>query len=255
MQLWTPEHVMAQIPAMLLMIVISVVLHIWLRKKSFTVRIIPLQVIAVLIVLLEVGKQAVSISRGYDLYHLPFHFCSLFIFMLPIAAFYRGRGAEKLRGLTAALCASVVLLMLIYPNLIFGPWDVTGFFGDYLAAHTVLFHNLVMLAFCLFPALALHEPVKGEIKLSVWFILGFSLVAAVMSQVFKTNYANMYTCNVPPAETLRLAIVDAIGYVPTQILYDAILAALNVLFVLLSYYLYRLILRAMKRIDERKKHG
>ena len=80
--------------------------------------------------------------------------CSLFIFMLPIMAFYKGKYQQRVRGITAALCASVFTLMLIYPNLIYGGGSVDSFFREYMSFHTVVFHNLVMLAFLLLPALA-----------------------------------------------------------------------------------------------------
>ena len=83
MGLWTPEHAATLLPAVVVMIAISLLLRKWLINKSFETRMIPVKVIAVLLLLLELGKQAVSISRGYDLYHLPFHFCSLFLFMMP----------------------------------------------------------------------------------------------------------------------------------------------------------------------------
>ena len=77
----------------------------FLKENSFSVRVIPFQILACVIFLLEIGKQIVSLIRGYDLYHLPFHFCSLFIFMLPIAAFYRGRKKERVFAVTAAITA------------------------------------------------------------------------------------------------------------------------------------------------------
>ena len=113
MGLWTPEHAATLLPAVVVMIAISLLLRKWLINKSFETRMIPVKVIAVLLLLLELGKQAVSISRGYDLYHLPFHFCSLFLFMMPAMAFYRGKHQEKVFAITTSLCASCTLLMLI----------------------------------------------------------------------------------------------------------------------------------------------
>ena len=56
-------------------------------------------VLAVILLLLEVGKQTLSIMRGYSLYHIPLHYCSLFIFMLPVMAFYRGKHMDKVGGM------------------------------------------------------------------------------------------------------------------------------------------------------------
>ena len=258
MQLWTPEHVRTLLPALAFMILFSALLGRLLRNKSDKIRMLPLQIIAVILVLIEIGKQVISLIRGYDLYHLPFHYCSIFIFMLPLAAFYRGKKQAELRGVTAALCAAVFLLMMIYPNLIYSAFDVTNFFGDYMCFHTVFFHNLVMLSFLFFLSLNLHtsENTKAEARSVCIFITVFSAVAAVMSQILKTNYANMYSCNVPPLENVRIAAQEILGYVPTQILYDLAVSVLQILFTLMTYGLYRLLrflfIGLQKKLAEKK---
>ncbi len=246
MELWTPQHIRTLLPSLAVMLVIGLVLRLTLGGKSFKIRMIPVQVIAVALLLLEIGKQAVSFSRGYDLYHIPLHFCSLFIFAMPAMAFYRGKHQKQVFGVTSALCGSVFLLMLIYPNLIYGSWNIEGFFRDYLDFHTVAFHNLVMLAFVLIVALNLHTPGEtGEHKAVILFMLGFCAVSAAMAQILKTNFANFYQCNIPPLEQVRLSLGEIIGAVPTQLLYILIVSALNVFFVLGVYQLFRLLARLL----------
>ena len=242
MQLWSHEHAYTLLPAVVLMLLIAVGLRFAIGKKQMKVRMIPFQVLSVLLVIIEIGKQIVSYSGGYDLYHLPFHFCSLFIFSLPIMSFYQGRYVNIVRGVTAALCASMTLLLLIYPCLIYSAWDIQHYFNDYLAFHTVTFHNIVVFEFILIVALGLHTPEpKGEPKAAAVCTLIFSVVAASMSHLLKTNYANFYSCNVPPLEQLRLSVQAAIGVVPTALLYASIVTALQILFVLMCYWLYRLL--------------
>jgi hypothetical protein len=193
---------------------------------------------------LEIGKQAVSLSRGYDLYHLPFHFCSLFIFMLPIMAFYKGKHMQKVRAVTAALCASVFLMMLIYPSLIYSAWDITHFTSDYMAFHTVLFHNIVMFAFVLIVALGIHTPEqKGEQKAALLFIVCFCVISATMAQLLKTNYNNFYTCNIPVFEALRLAVQQALGAGAAQAFYICSVTVMDILFMWGAYWFYRLMRR------------
>ena len=240
MQLWSAEHAMTLIPAVVLMIAAAAVLRVWIGNKEMRVRMIPFQVLAALLVVLEIGKQAVSLSRGYDLYHLPFHFCSLFIFALPAMSLYRGKYVSIVRGVTAALCASMTLLLLIYPCLIYSAWDIQNYFNDYMAFHTVTFHNIVVFEFILIVALGLHTPQpKGEPKAAAIFTALFSVVAASMAHLLKTNYANFYRCNIPPLENLRLAVQDAMGVVPAALLYALIVTVLQILFVLMCYWLYR----------------
>jgi hypothetical protein len=242
MELWTKQHAVTLIPSVAVMIVLTLLLRCWLGDKTHKIRMIPIQIIAVVLLVLEAGKQGYSLYHGYDLYCLPFHFCSLFIFMLPAMAFYRGKYAQQVYAVTAALCASVFALMLIYPNLIYGSWNVDNYFKGYMDFHTVTFHNLVMLAFLLIPALRLHEPQpRGEVKAVLLFTVGFCVVSASMAHLLKTNYANYYTCNIPVLETVRLTVQEAVGALPAKLLYIAIVSALNVVFVYGSYWLYRLV--------------
>ena len=63
----------------------------------------------------------------------------------------------------------------------------------------------------------------------------------------KTNYANFYSCNIPPLETVRLTVAGAIGTGATQVLYAAIVSVLTVLFILGSYHLYCLIASKLRK--------
>ena len=64
MQLWTKEHALTLIPAIIIMLLLGLLARKTLGNKSRKIRMIPLQIIAVLLLLLEVGKQAVSLYRG-----------------------------------------------------------------------------------------------------------------------------------------------------------------------------------------------
>lgn len=250
MELWTAEHAKTLLPALAVMLVLAWVLQRVIGKKSHKIRMLPIQIIACLLVLLEIGKQAVSLAHGYDLYHLPFHFCSLFIFMLPIMAFYKGKHKQTVYAITASLCMAVCLLMLIYPALIYSDGNIREFFTNYISFHTVAFHNLVMLSAILIPVLKVHEPAKkGEGKAITLFMLCFCTVSAVMAQLLKTNFNNFYRCNIPPLETVRQIVENAWGSVPAMLLYVLIVTILDILFVLGAYRLYLL----MRHISQKEK--
>jgi len=252
MQLWTPEHARTLPPALLVMVALSLALRHFLKDKDRKIRMIPFQIITCLLLLLEVGKQGLSFARGYDLYHIPLHFCSLFLFVYPAASFYRGQHRQAVWSVTAGISAAVFLLMLIYPNLIYSPGNISNYFGDFFDFHTVTFHNLVMLGFLLIPALELHVPgEKGEARYVFWFMVAFSCVAAVMAQVLKTNFANFYSCNIPIFETLRTVVQPVIGYVFTQLIYVLCVAALQTAFTVGAYFVYRILARVALR--ERRK--
>lgn len=244
MQLWTKEHAVTLLPAVAVMIVIAAVLRLTIGKKDMKIRMIPFQILAVALFLLEVGKQVNSYRNGYDLYHLPFHFCSLFIFMLPIMAFYRGKYENTVRAITSALCASVFLLMMAYPCLIYSADNIKRFFVGYQDMHTVAFHNIVVFAFILIIALNLHTPaLKGEPKATAIFTVCFCAVSASMAHLLKTNFNNFYNCNIPPLEAVRVSVAASLGEGVAALVYVLIVTVLDILFVQMSYWMVRGLLR------------
>lgn len=253
MGLWTKNHAVTLIPAIVIMILLTVFLRRCLKEKPLRVRIIPLQVIAVLLLLLEVGKQVVSLSRGYDLYHLPFHFCSLFIFALPLAAFYKGQRSQAVYEVVSSWCASLFLIMLIYPSLIYSEWDVKNFFTEYMSFHTVSFHNLVMLAALLIPALEIGGKEGRKHKAVLLSTCGFCVVSATMAQLLKTNFAAFYSCNIPAFEEVRLSLQSTIGPVAAQALYVSVVAVITILFVWMAYGLLGILGR--KKLGRRNQNG
>lgn len=248
MELWSPAHIKTLLPAMGVMLLLSILLRVLLGKKDLKIRMIPVQIIAVILLALEVGKQVVSFSRGYDLYHIPLHFCSILLFTLPAMAFYNGKYVQQVRAVGTAICGAIFWLTAIYPCLIYSAGNIEGFFTNYLDAHTVLFHNLAMLAFMLIIALDLHAPAaKGEHKLIIVFLTAFCVIAAVASQLLQTNYAGFYHCNVPPIEEFRLMLQPIIGYWPAQLIYVGGLTAVHYGFVIGFYCLYKVIRRLLTK--------
>lgn len=244
MQLWTESHTKTLLPSVLVMIVVAIALRMWLGKKDIRVRKIPLQIVAALIILLEIGKQAVSAYGGYDLYHLPFHFCSLLIIAIPAMAFYRGKYTQQVDAVVSSLCASVFILTMAYPSLIYSAGNIAEFGTVFLSFHTVVFHNLAVFAFILIVALRLYTPARQkEEKYILLCVVIFCVVSAAMAQLLKTNYNNFYSCNIGPLESLRVLVQAKLGYGVTQILYILIVTVLDILFVQIAYLVYRLLFR------------
>lgn len=248
MTLWTPEHIRSLLPALGVMILVAMVLRHFLKDKPLRVRMIPIQILTVLLVLAEIGKQVLSFARGYDLYHIPLHFCSLFIFLLPVMAFYRGVHQEKVFAITSSLCMSMTLLLLIYPSLIYSAGNIRDFFHGYFDFHTVFFHNIVLFVTILIVTLCPHTgKSKGLWRPALVFTLVYCIIAAVMAQVLQVNFNNFYSCNVPPLEDLRISMQGTLGYWPTQILYVLIVTVLDIGFVQLSLRLHLLLRRIVNR--------
>lgn len=239
MVLWTPEHIQTLLPALGVMLVLAVLLRLWLGKKELRYRIIPLQVVAVILLLLEIGKQWDSFSRGYDLYHIPLHYCSLVLITLPLMAFYRGKHAATVREIACGVCAAVTLLTVIYPDLIYGAGNIQAYFREYQSFHTVTFHNLAIFACFLMLALNFREEGKAKVRSLAVFILVFCVVSATTAQLLETNYNNFYTCNIPPLEQLRQAVEAVVGTLAAKLLYVVIVTGMDIAFTLGAYSLYR----------------
>ena len=67
---------------MIIMWILGFVLRRFLLNAEYKTRLIPFQILAVILFVIEIIKQVNSYVDGYDLYCLPFHYCSLFISML-----------------------------------------------------------------------------------------------------------------------------------------------------------------------------
>lgn len=248
MTLWTPTHIRTLLPAIIVMLLIAAVLRLTLGKKSIKIRRIPFQILACLIVVLEIGKQALSLAQGYDLYTLPFHFCSMLIFLPFIMAFYRGKHERTVSCITTAVASATALLTVIYPDLIYSAQAVQEFTSNYFSFHTVFFHNLIILLFMLIIALELHDPApKGETKKVQAFILCYCAVAATMAHLLKTNFNNFYTCNIAPLEAVRQSVEASLGSAVAAICYVLIVTVLDILFVTGAYWFYRLIHRLLAK--------
>ena len=251
MQLWTPEHIKTVIPATIVMIVAAIILRLTIGKKSESVRFIPFQIVAVALFALELAKQAYQLSTDYDVYSLPFHFCSLFIFLPITMAFYRGKHDQKVRAITTMACAALFMFMMIYPELIYGAGNILAIETDLMSFHTVVFHNLAMFEFILIVALNLYVPnTKRDMKVLLIFFTVYCLFEAVMANILDTNFNSMYYNAIPPIENLRLAIHGAIGAFFGQTVYCLAVVVVDLLFVSLGYWIFRLIVLIINKISK-----
>ena len=260
MGLWTFTHLYQLSITILIFIVLGVIAAKTIGKCKTQVKYIPLQVIAVILLVLEVMKQINAAKSGtYDLYALPFHYCSLFLYLLPLHAFYRGKYSHITDTAAFACLASLFFDMLIMPANIYSDGNIKNcmrvfesfdYFGDF---HTVIFHNLVLLYFVLTIALRLYKiNTKHDMKVMTVFLAIYVTIAAILSYSLKVNFHNLYKCNIGFIEDVRLAVVDAIGVFGT-ILYVVLLFILTILFAYAAYFLTRLIIKVVDKISGKKE--
>lgn len=250
MGLWTWTHFWGIVPAFIVFVGIAVLLGFTLKNKSNTVKRIPLQVIAAVIIILEILKQVISLSRGYDLYHLPFHYCSLFIYLLPLHAFAFGKFKKYIDGITFATCASLFLFFLIIPTILYPASAFTTYFKDFFNFHTVTFHHLVVLYFFIAIALKQFElKVKRDFPIMAVVLSVYVIIATALSYILKVNFQNLRQCNFGALENIRVAMNNAIGFFG-QAIYIFLIFIGTTLFGYLSYFLISLF---YKHVILRKK--
>jgi len=203
--MWTNDEKFVLPLTLGLILIISLIFCLWLRKKSEKIKNVPLMVITVIMLVLEIVKQILSIKEGYDYWTIPLHFCSLFLYFYPLATLTKGKIKEF--GVTMAFVCSCLMTALFYfnPSSIISESasDVFGSFGNF---HTFIYHHLVMLF--LFTGLFLNM-FKISKKSFIHVLIGFSiyaLLAVPLAHVLNTNYCNILTSNIPFMESLRLKV-------------------------------------------------
>lgn len=239
MILWTKWHAITLIPAFVVMVIAALLLRKFLKNKEEKVQMIPIKIIACAIVLLEVAKQIYSIVKGYDLYHIPLHFCSLFIYLLPLFAFYNGKYKDFVRSFTITCSAMLFVFMAVYPELIVSGACIANCFSNFLDFHSTFFHYLALFAFVLMVVFKFYTPnIRRDFK-AIFSCFGvYSLIAGSMANILKVNFNNFYECNIAPLRSLQVAVVEKMGWAG-QLIYVVVVAILIYLFAMLCYGLYR----------------
>lgn len=252
MELWSQNHVKTLLPSFIVMIILGVILRIFLGKKPEKIRMIPFQICTVFLLVLEIIKQVKSFINGYDLYHIPLHFCSLFLYLLPLMSFYSGKHKDRVRAVTTTVCGALFMLMAIYPSVIYSGEAIAGTFNNFWDFHTTVFHTVATFTFVLIVCLDLHTPnFKKDMVSVLVFIAVYCVIAGSMAQILQTNFNNFYHCNVPPLEDLRVSLQSTLGYPLTQTLYVVIVSIVNLIFVTLAYNLFRLLSYLTRKLSKK----
>ncbi len=219
---WSKLHAITLLPSVAGMVLLAALIGFLLRKKSDKIKMIPIQIIAAILIVLEILKQIHCILDGYSLYMVPLHFCSLFLYMFPFMACYFGKHKDKVRIVTLVTCTMLFGAMMIYPTLIYGISSLEGCMQaftsfdalkqNFLSFHTVIYHNLVLFGFFLILALRLFNlEKKADLKVIFFTFLGFNIISASMAQILKENYNNFYYSGIAPVENIRQDLVSQIG--------------------------------------------
>ena len=243
---WTKQHVYTLIPTLIVELIIAIILGHFLKNKSEKIRLIPIQVIAAIMLLLEVWKQVYSAINGYNLYRIPFHFCSLFLYFVPLAAFYHGKYKDIFRLLAIVVSTCLFLFLVVYPDIVYGgdaiisAIDFITFKGGwFIDFHSWVFHGLAVFLFFLFMFLDLYEfNTKKDLKVIVIAFAIYCIIVGPFSQIVETNYNNFYHSNAPFLEDFRLMMIDGLGW-GGQLIYVLMISIGTILVPILAYFVFK----------------
>lgn len=209
------------IPLMVvILLLITISLWLLLRNKETAVQNIPFIVITLLLIIGEVTKQIVSYKKGYNLWHLPLHFCSTYFLWFFLAEFSVGKMRQTMQNI--AFVATVCLCMALYSS----PRGILDkvcddVFKSYFTAHSFFYHHLIVLYMMLSIAFKRFKPKKSDAW--VWMICFacYFAVAAICAYTFNENYFNILNSE-------RLPIFEPLRLQMGQVIYNACLAGILV---------------------------
>ncbi|MBE6531285.1 MAG: hypothetical protein E7679_04250 [Ruminococcaceae bacterium] len=200
------EYDKSVLPLVLLVIVAFVaILALFLRKKSERVRAIPCAMVAVALLFIEIVKQRWNLigEQGFDRFFLPFHYCSLFLIVFPLAELCGERLSRIFRPIATCMAFMVSVAMYVYPQGIMG--NATESFGvAFKETHGFIFHHLVLLYFLLVVAMRLCRPrVRDAVRLGMIGV-AYTAVALPLAYKLETNYCNFLESVIPVFENFRI---------------------------------------------------
>ena len=178
---------------------VTVGLFFLLRKKSKRVQLIPFIVITVIIIIGEIVKQAGSIANDYNLWHIPLHVCSIFLFTFPLAVFLKqGSRASNVFWAASLITGTLVSITLLFaPGVVIGGANHNHVYGEFESSfhhfidlHTVVFHYLLLIFIVLAYLLRMYKPKLLEIIWSLVVFGVFLLLAAILANVLDVNYSS-----------------------------------------------------------------
>ncbi len=200
--------------ALLVMILISIGLRFLLKNKSDNVKNIPLTVIAFMLLGLEIGKQVYYIFFvEYITYALPFHFCTLVIFVIIFTQIFGKKLNAFFKPIAFSFSGLVTFMLYIAPTSLIGN-SLDNLFLNYYTFHTFAFHHLVVLYFILTICLGTYSPKLTDCVKNVGGIIFYGLYAVPIAFKLNTNYVNILKSTIGFLENFRLTY--------GQFVYDAI---------------------------------
>jgi len=191
--------------ALPIMIGLSVGFYFWLRNKRLALKIIPFMVVVLLVVVLEIIKQIVGLSReSYSLFWLPFHICAGFTFFAPFAVFTKQKSRAGNIFWDLAIVFSLLGGIALYgdPEATVGAAPVFGS-GNFMRYHSLFFHLLLAQFALLAIALRPHRPESRDMKWALVIFGVYVMFLALMANILDTNFAMFINNSIWPFPALK----------------------------------------------------
>lgn len=201
---WTKDEALIVPIGLVIIIFLSVIINFCLRNKSEKIKRIPLLIITIIVLILEIIKQVYSLIKGYDLWKLPLHFCSIFLFVFSFASF--GKGPLRKIGDVISLSGgfAVLIAFLISPRNIIGN-ACENVFANFDQFHTFTYHFLVFFYFFILISSNLVKAKFSDIKYIITTVLGYAIIAIVAGYSLNINYCSVLQNNYSFLESIRLS--------------------------------------------------
>lgn len=240
---WTKAEKVVLPIALLIIIAITLLVWIGLRKRSEKVRKLPLIIIAVLMLAMELVKQGTQIDN-YSMWSIPLHFCSAFMIWFSLASFSKGK-LERIGFSMSFACGMLFFLMFyIAPGTIIGN-SSANLLGSFGAFHTFVYHHLITLFIFLSVSLRFYNPKLKDLPIIVAVFSLYAFTATVFAHTFNVNFTNLLYSNIPFMQSL----LNSYGYIIyTTIMY--LFGTVSVIAIItISYY----IKKALINLSEAKQ--
>ena len=236
------------VPSFLVSMGLAWAIAVWLKNKSEKMRDLPFQILAVALVLFEIAKQIYNYQGGeYRRFALPFHYCSLFVYIYPLHAFYKGKRKAWVDTLAFTCGASLFFFMLLMPATVYSESYIKNYFQNFNAFHSVTFHSYVCFYFFLVVAMKKYDfQTKRDAAVTAIFYTIYMLFIVGMAYLLDTNFHNVRSCNLAIVEEMRTALIASIGNFG-QVIYVFVLSVLTVGLSVVAYFLARGLIALFKR--------
>jgi len=247
MFVYTKEQQIVLTIAYSIILFISSLTYLIFKNKSYKSKRIPIYVISITLLVLEIFKQiknAIGYSEAYfftfiyglkdnfDLFSLPFHFCSFFIFFAFLSFVFRNNKKIGLffENMTFIWSSIITFLIILSPELIYS-FNINKLYYDgfqYLG-HNLIFHWLVLLYFIISFKLKIYNLDLRKIYQVPICVLIYGSVVIPMAYILNENYCQVLYNGV-------FTMFDSI-YQTSNVLYDSVLLIIGIVLMMAFYIL------------------